>query len=153
MAAQEAALWVFLTVAPLWGWTCTLSNLGVRDDWWDQSASFSPTTLSPTSARQQTSSCSHWWSGLRGSRTSLSYPWMTKSSCYVQVSAQLGWQTFISLVFPLCYTRSSDWTHQQTNNSWQCLNKTLNQQRKITALRGGKVRCVKHRSFLQMRGA
>lgn len=41
---------------------------------------------SPTSARQQTSSSSPWWSGPRGSLISQSCPWMTRSSCYVQVS-------------------------------------------------------------------
>ena len=41
----------------------------------------SPTTPSPTSARQPTSSSLPWSSGPRGSRTSQSCPWTTRSSC------------------------------------------------------------------------
>ena len=41
----------------------------------------SPTTPSPTSARQRTSSSLPWSSGPSGSRTSQSCPWTTRSSC------------------------------------------------------------------------
>lgn len=46
-------------------------------------------TPSPTSARPQTNSSSRWWSGPRGSLTSPSCRWMTRSSCCGRVSGRV----------------------------------------------------------------
>lgn len=52
-----------------------------------------PTTLSLISAKQQTSSSSPWWSGPKGSRTSLNSPSMTRSSYYEQVHTHMHART------------------------------------------------------------
>lgn len=54
---------------------------------------YRPTTLSPISAKQQTSSSSPWWSGPKGSRTFPNSPSMTRSSYYEQVDPRTHPQT------------------------------------------------------------
>lgn len=65
-----------------------------------------PMTLSPISAKQQTSSFSPWWSGRKGSRTSPNSPSMTRSSYYEQVDTQ----TQTSACGKLMLTQTSDHT-------------------------------------------
>lgn len=83
-----------------------------------------PTTPSPISAKQPTSSSSPWWSGPKGSRTSPSSPSTTRSSSYEQVDTHT--HTHTPLRAPEVYARAYMSRQEMDRIKNTCFSRTVN---------------------------